>query len=171
VPQLGITIPAPTLLRFWTMLAHYHGGIWNAAEAARSLGVTEPTARRYLDILTGLFMARQLRPWHQNLQKRQVKSPKVYLRDSGLLHTLLGLATEREVLSHPKVGASCVVAGTASRSSSRTRRGSRPRCASRSRISASGASPCSTPAIGATHSIGAWTSCRWRSSRGAAPTR
>lgn len=106
LPQLGITIPAPTLLRFWTMLAHYHGGIWNAAEAARSLGVTEPTARRYLDILTGLFMARQLRPWHENLKKRQVKSPKVYLRDSGLLHTLLGLATEREVLSHPKAGAS-----------------------------------------------------------------
>jgi predicted AAA+ superfamily ATPase len=106
LPQLGITIPAPTLLRFWTMLAHYHGGIWNAAEAARSLGVTEPTARRYLDILTGLFMVRRLRPWHENLKKRQVKSPKVYLRDSGLLHTLLGLATERDVLSHPKAGAS-----------------------------------------------------------------
>ena len=106
LPQLGITIPAPTLLRFWTMLAHYHGGIWNAAEAARSLGVTEPTARRYLDILTGLFMVRQLRPWHENLKKRQVKSPKVYLRDSGLLHALLGLASERDVLSHPKAGAS-----------------------------------------------------------------
>ena len=106
LPQLGIRIPAPTLLRFWTILAHYHGGIWNAAEAARSLGVTEPTARRYLDILTGLFMVRQLRPWHQNLKKRQVKSPKVYLRDSGLLHALLGLASEREVLSHPKAGAS-----------------------------------------------------------------
>ncbi len=106
VPQLGIAIPAHTLLRFWTMLAHYHGGIWNAAEAARSLGVAEPTARRYLDLLTGLFMVRQLRPWHENLKKRQVKSPKVYLRDSGLLHALLGLATEREVLSHPKAGAS-----------------------------------------------------------------
>ncbi len=106
LPQLGITIPAPTLLRFWTMLAHYHGGIWNAAEAARSLGVSEPTARRYLDLLTGLFMVRQLKPWHENLKKRQVKAPKVYLRDSGLLHTLLGLATEREVLSHPKAGAS-----------------------------------------------------------------
>lgn len=88
------------------MLAHYHGGIWNAAEAARSLGVTEPTARRYLDILTGLFMVRQLQPWHENLKKRQVKSPKVFLRDSGLLHALLGLASEREILSHPKVGAS-----------------------------------------------------------------
>jgi len=106
LPQLGITIPATTLQRFWTMLAHYHGGIWNAAEAARSLGVTEPTARRYLDLLTGLFLVRQLRPWHENLKKRQVKSPKVYLRDSGLLHALLGLASERELLSHPKVGAS-----------------------------------------------------------------
>jgi len=106
LPQLGITIPATTLQRFWTMLAHYHGGIWNAAEAARSLGVTEPTARRYLDLLTGLFLVRQLRPWHENLKKRQVKSPKVYLRDSGLLHALLGLASERELLSHPKAGAS-----------------------------------------------------------------
>jgi len=106
LPQLGITIPAATLLRFWTMLAHYHGGIWNAAEAARSLGVTEPTARRYLDLLSGLFMVRQLQPWHENLKKRQVKAPKVYVRDSGLLHTLLGLVGERDILSHPKVGAS-----------------------------------------------------------------
>ena len=106
VPQLGVTIPAATLLRFWTMLAHYHGGIWNAAEAARSLGVAEPTARRYLDLLTGLFMVRQLQPWHENLKKRQVKSPKVYLRDSGLLHALLGLKVDRDVLSHPKAGAS-----------------------------------------------------------------
>ncbi|MBI4636617.1 MAG: ATP-binding protein [Candidatus Rokubacteria bacterium] len=106
VPQLGIAIPAATLLRFWTMLAHYHGGVWNAAEAARSLGVTEPTARRYLDLLAGLFMVRQLQPWHENLKKRQVKAPKVYVRDSGLLHALLGLASEREILSHPKVGAS-----------------------------------------------------------------
>jgi predicted AAA+ superfamily ATPase len=106
LPQLGITIPAATLLRFWTMLAHYHGGVWNAAEAARSLGTSEPTARRYLDLLTGLFLVRQLRPWHENLTKRQVKAPKVYLRDSGLLHALLGLGTERELLSRPKVGAS-----------------------------------------------------------------
>jgi predicted AAA+ superfamily ATPase len=106
LPQLGITIPAATLLRFWTMLAHYHGGIWNAAEAARSLGVTEPTARRYLDLLAGLFMVRQLQPWHENLNKRQVKAPKVYLRDSGLLHALLGLGEERGILSHPKAGAS-----------------------------------------------------------------
>lgn len=106
LPQLGITIPAATLRRFWTMIAHYHGGIWNAAEAARSLGVSEPTARRYLDLLTGLFMVRQLQPWYENLNKRQVKAPKVYLRDSGLLHALLGLGGERELLSHPKVGAS-----------------------------------------------------------------
>ena len=106
LPQLGITIPPATVLRFWTMLAHYHGGIWNAAEAARSLGVTEPTARRYLDLLSGLFLVRALQPWHENLQKRQVKAPKVYLRDSGVLHALLGLAGEREMLSHPKVGAS-----------------------------------------------------------------
>src|SRR5712692_9042582 len=106
LPQLGITIPPATVLRFWTMLAHYHGGIWNAAEAARSLGVSEPTARRYLDLLSGLFMVRQLQPWHENLKKRQVKAPKVYVRDSGLLHALLGLATEREIVSHPKAGAS-----------------------------------------------------------------
>jgi len=106
LPQLGITIPAVTLLRFWTMLAHYHGGVWNAAEAARSLGVSEPTARRYLDLMTGLFLVRQLQPWHENLKKRQVKTPKVYVRDSGLLHALLGLGSERELLSHPKVGAS-----------------------------------------------------------------
>ena len=107
LPQLGITIPAVTLLRFWTMLAHYHGGVWNAAEPARSLGVSEPTARRYVDLMTGLFLVRQLQPWHENLKKRQVKAPKVYVRDSGLLHALLGLASERELLSHPKAGASC----------------------------------------------------------------
>ncbi|MGD0309961.1 MAG: ATP-binding protein [Acidobacteriota bacterium] len=106
LPQLGITIPAATLFRFWSMLAHYHGGLWNAAEAARSLGVSEPTARRYLDLLAGLFMVRQLQPWHENLNKRQVRACKVYVRDSGLLHTLLGLISDREVLSHPKVGAS-----------------------------------------------------------------
>ncbi len=106
LPQLGISVPAATMLRFWTMLAHYHGGVWNAAEAARSLGVSEPTARRYLDLLSGLFMVRQLQPWHANLGKRQVKAPKVYVRDSGLLHALLGLVRERDVLSHPKAGAS-----------------------------------------------------------------
>lgn len=106
LPQLGINVPAPTLLRFWTMLAHFHGGIWNAADAARSLGVSEPTARRYLDLLSGLYLARQLQPWHENLKKRQVKAPKVYLRDSGLLHALLGMPGERELLAHPKAGLS-----------------------------------------------------------------
>lgn len=105
LPQLGIGIPAQALLRFWTMLAHYHGGVWNAAEPARSLGITEPTVRRYLDLLTGLFMVRQLQPWHENLKKRQVKSPKVYIRDSGLLHELLGVRNEKDLLSHPKCGA------------------------------------------------------------------
>lgn len=106
LPQLGIGTPAPTLLRFWTMLAHYHGQVWNAAEPARSLGVNESTARRYLDLLEGVFMVRQLQPWHENLKKRQVKSPKVYFRDSGLLHQLLGVRTLTELLSHPKCGAS-----------------------------------------------------------------
>ena len=106
LPQLGIGVPAPALLRFWTMLAHYHGNIWNAAEPARSLGVSEPTVRRYLDLLTGLFMVRQLKPWHENLKKRQVKAPKIYLRDSGLLHRLLGIGAERDLLAHPKCGAS-----------------------------------------------------------------
>ena len=106
LPQLGITISAPALRRFWMMLAHYHGNIWNAADPARSLGVSEPTVRRYLDLLTGLFMVRQLPPWHENLRKRQVKSPKVYLRDSGLLHQLLGIRSEQELLGHPKCGAS-----------------------------------------------------------------
>lgn len=106
LPQLGITIPAQALRRFWIMLAHYHGQIWNAAEPARSLGVAETTARRYLDLLTGFYMARQVAPWHENLGKRQVKSPKVYVRDSGLLHNLLGITNEDELLAHPKCGAS-----------------------------------------------------------------
>lgn len=106
LPQLGIGVPATALLRFWTMLAHYHGNVWNAAEPARSLGVSEPTVRRYLDLLTGLFMVRQLQPWHENLKKRQVKAPKIYLRDGGLLHQLLGIGTDRDLLAHPKCGAS-----------------------------------------------------------------
>ncbi len=106
VPQLGIGIAAPTLLRFWTMVAHYHGQIWNHAEPARSLGVGEPTIRRYLDVLSDVFMVRQLRPWHENLAKRQVKAPKVYVRDSGLLHQLLGIRTQTDLLRHPKMGAS-----------------------------------------------------------------
>ena len=106
VPQLGISIPAPALLRFWTMVAHCHGGIWSSADPARSLGIGESTVRRYLDLLANLLVVRQLRPWHENLSKRQVKAPKVYVRDSGLLHTLLGIRSESELLAHPKSGAS-----------------------------------------------------------------
>lgn len=106
VPQLGLSIPAETLCRFWTMVAHYHGQRWNAAEFARALGASENTARRYLDILAGAFMVRVLPPWFENLKKRQVKAPKVYLRDSGLLHALLQLPSLHEVRGHPKLGAS-----------------------------------------------------------------
>lgn len=106
LPQLGVSLPATALLRLWTMLAHYHGQLWNAAEPARSLGVSEPTVRRYLDVLTGLFLVRQLPPWHENLAKRQVKAPKVYLRDTGVLHHLLGIRTGDDLLAHPKCGAS-----------------------------------------------------------------
>lgn len=106
IPQLGIKIPAPQLERFWTMLAHYHGQFWNGAELAGSLGLSQPTVRGYLDLLTSVYMVRQLQPWHENLAKRQVKSPKVYLRDVGLLHALLGIRTRQELLSHPKLGAS-----------------------------------------------------------------
>jgi predicted AAA+ superfamily ATPase len=104
--ELGITIPAATLGRFWTMLAHYHGGIWNAAEFARSLGVSENTARHYLDILSGAWAVRQLLPWFENVGKRLVRSPKVYVRDSGLLHTLLDIQTHRQLEGNPKIGAS-----------------------------------------------------------------
>jgi hypothetical protein len=106
IPQLGITIPTETLRRFWTMVAHYHGQLWNAAEFARSLGASEVTARRYLDILAGAYMVRVLPPWFENISKRQVKSPKIYIRDSGILHGLLQLATLAELQSHPKLGAS-----------------------------------------------------------------
>ncbi len=106
LPQLGIEIPAIALRRFWNMVAHYHGQIWNASELARALAVSQPTVRRYLDLMTGVFMVRQLTPWFENLGKRQVKSPKVYVRDSGLLHSLLGIANQRDLENHPKVGAS-----------------------------------------------------------------
>jgi len=105
-PQWGVRVPAVALLRFWTMLAHYHGQTWNAAEPARALGVSESTARRHLDLLTDAFVIRQLHSYHANISKRQVKAPKVYVRDTGLLHQLLGIATQKELLSHPKVGAS-----------------------------------------------------------------
>ena len=106
LPQLGVTIPALALRRFWNMLAHYHGQIWNAAELARALAVNESTVRRYLDLMTGVFMIRQLPPWFENLGKRQVKAPKIYVRDSGLLHALLGISSQRDLEYHPKVGAS-----------------------------------------------------------------
>jgi predicted AAA+ superfamily ATPase len=106
LPQLGITIRATTLRRFWTMLAHYHGQIWNASEFARSFGVADTTIRNYIDLLTSALVVRQLAPWHENISKRQVKASKVYLADSGLLHTLLNLRTFRDLEGHPKVGAS-----------------------------------------------------------------
>lgn len=94
------------MMRFWTMLAHYHGQTWNAAEVAASLGVAATTVRRHLDLLTGTFMLRQLQPWFENLGKRQVRAPRIYFRDSGLFHTLLGIRTEADLLTHPKLGAS-----------------------------------------------------------------
>lgn len=106
LPQWGGRIAPSALLRFWTMLAHYHGQTWNAAEPARVLGVSEPTARNYLDLLAGVFMVRVLQPWYANLSKRQVKSPKIYFRDSGLLHYLLGIRSELDLYTHPKSGAS-----------------------------------------------------------------
>jgi len=105
ISNYGFNIPAVTLRRFWLMLAHYHGQVWNGAEFARSMGVSEPTAKKYLDILTGTFMIRQLQPWHENLKKRQVKSPKIYIRDSGVLHALLSLE-EDKIFTYVKVGAS-----------------------------------------------------------------
>lgn len=106
IPDLGSTIPPLTLRRFWTMLAHWHGQVWNGAEFGRAFGVAHTTVRRYLDLLTSVFVIRQLQPWHENIRKRQVRSPKVYVADTGILHALLGLSTREEVLSHPKVGAS-----------------------------------------------------------------
>lgn len=106
VPQFGYMIPATALGRFWTMVAHYHGQIFNGAEFARSLGISQSSVRRYLDLLTDLFMIRQLPAWHANLKKRQVKAPKIFFRDSGLLHHFLGIKSETELMSHPKCGAS-----------------------------------------------------------------
>ncbi len=103
---LGLRIPARSLFRFWSMLAHYHAQIWNGAELARAFAMSESTVRSYLDVLTGTFMVRQLQPWHENISKRQVRAPKVYLGDSGILHALLGISSYEELLRHPKVGAS-----------------------------------------------------------------
>ena len=106
LPQLGVSISAASMFRFWNMLAHYHGQVWNAAETARNFEVSESTVRRYLDLFEGAFMVRQLRPWFVNLGKRQIKSPKLYFRDTGILHQMLGLREERDLWLHPKSGAS-----------------------------------------------------------------
>ncbi|MFC1851464.1 ATP-binding protein [candidate division CSSED10-310 bacterium] len=106
IPQLGISIPAVAMRRFWMMLAAFHGQIWNATELGRSMGLSDKTVRSYLDILTGTYMVRQLQPWFENIRKRQVKSPKIFLRDSGLLHSLLTIPNDFMLRGNPKVGAS-----------------------------------------------------------------
>jgi uncharacterized protein len=106
LPQIGLNVPAATMQRFWRILANFHGQTWNAAEPARSLGVSEPTVRKYLDFLCGMQLVRQLAPWHENLGKRQVKSPKIYIRDSGLLHYLWGVDTREALWLHMRCGAS-----------------------------------------------------------------
>lgn len=103
---LGLRIPSQALYRFWSMLANYHAQVWNGAELARAFGMSESTVRSYLDVLTGTFMVRQLQPWHENLGKRQVRAPKVYLGDTGILHSLLGISSADALVRHPKVGAS-----------------------------------------------------------------
>lgn len=106
LPQLGVQIPSAQLRKFWTMIAHVHGQLWNASRIASSLGISSPTAGRYLDLLEQTFVLRTLRPFHANLRKRLVKSPKVYFRDSGILHAILGLRNWDELFSHPVAGAS-----------------------------------------------------------------
>jgi predicted AAA+ superfamily ATPase len=106
LPALGVNIASDTMRRFWLMLAHYHAQLWNASELGRSFGVADTTVRSYLDKLTDALVVRQLKPWHENLSKRQVKAPKIFIRDSGLLHALLNLATQRDLEGHPKLGAS-----------------------------------------------------------------
>jgi uncharacterized protein len=106
LPALGVTVAADTMRRFWSMLAHYHAQLWNGSEIGRSFGVADTTVRSYLDKLSDALVVRQLKPWHENLGKRQVKAPKIYIRDPGLLHALLNLATKRDIEGHPKLGAS-----------------------------------------------------------------
>ena len=106
LPQLGITIGAGTIRRFWMMLAHYHAQIWNGAELARAFGIAESTVKRYLDLLANTFMVRVLPPWSENIGKRVVRTPKVYIADTGLLHALLDIPSARTLQAHPKVGAS-----------------------------------------------------------------
>lgn len=106
LPASGVAVSPVAMRRFWTMLAHYHGQTWNAAEIAAAMGVSATTTRRYVDLLSHTFMIRQLQPWHENLGKRQVKAPKIYFRDSGLFHSLAHIKTQKDLLTHPKVGAS-----------------------------------------------------------------
>ncbi|MHB8760887.1 MAG: ATP-binding protein [Coriobacteriia bacterium] len=106
MPQWGVSVPAAALRRLWTIVAHYHGQTWNASDAARTLDVSQPMIKRYLDLLTDANVVRQLQPYHANLKKRQVKSPKVYVRDTGILHRLLGITGQKDLVEHPKVGAS-----------------------------------------------------------------
>ena len=106
LPMLGVNVAADTMRRFWSMLAHHHGQLWNASEIGRSFGVADTTVRGYLDKLTDALVVRQLKPWHENIGKRQVKAPKVYVRDTGLLHALLNLVTLRDIEGHPQLGAS-----------------------------------------------------------------
>lgn len=122
LPQLGVRIPSATLGRFWSMLAHYHAQAWNGSELARAFGVADTTVRGYLDLLAATYMVRVLPPWFENMGKRQVKAPKIYLADSGVLHTLLGIETAKGLETHPKVGASWegfaveqIIAATAAR--------------------------------------------------------
>lgn len=106
LPALGVNVAADTMRRFWSMIAHHHAQLWNASEIGRSFGVADTTVRNYLDKLTDALVVRQLKPWYENLGKRQVKSPKIFIRDSGLLHALLNLPTKRDIEGHPKLGAS-----------------------------------------------------------------
>lgn len=106
MPQLGVNVSSATMRRFWTMLAHWHGQVWNASEFSRSFGVSDHTVRAYLDKLTAAFVVRQLQPWHENISKRQVKAPRIYIMDTGLLHSLLNLPSQRDLDAHPRLGAS-----------------------------------------------------------------
>jgi len=106
LPQLGVNVSSATMRRFWTMLGHYHGQPWNSSEFARSFGVADTTVRGYLDHLASALVVRQLQPWHENISKRQVRAPKIFIADSGILHALLNLRTQSELEGHPKVGAS-----------------------------------------------------------------
>jgi predicted AAA+ superfamily ATPase len=106
LPQFGIRVAAPAMRRFWTMLAHLHGQLWNGSDLGRAMGLSDKTVKSYLDDLTRTYMVRQLQPWFENVSKRQIKAPKIYLRDSGILHHLLSLGTTHELNGHPKVGAS-----------------------------------------------------------------